>query len=207
MVPLATLWTSRAQHLGITRHHYSTQKGRELTLNEIFAHGAGFWQRTSDFESHGIQLLENTPEEIRDIVVEMVERIQPVRIERYELIPDSGGPGKHRGGLGLRRDLRILEGHARLTVLADRMRYGPYGLNGGEQGSFTEIIINPDSPDERKLPGKVTGVELKGGDIISIRTSGGGGWGNTREREREAVQQDIELGKISHQAAEEIYGF
>lgn len=76
VVPLATLWTSRAQHLGITRHHYSTQKGRELTLNEIFAHGAGFWQRTSDFESHGIQLLENTPEEIRDIVVEMVERIQ-----------------------------------------------------------------------------------------------------------------------------------
>ena len=139
--------------------------------------------------------------------VEMVERIQPVRIEKYELIPDSGGPGKHRGGLGLRRDLRILEGQARLTLLADRMKYGPYGLNGGEKGSFTEVIINPDTPDERKLPGKVTGVALERGDIISVRTSGGGGWGNPRERDRGAVLQDIKLGKISRQAAEDVYAF
>ena len=138
--------------------------------------------------------------------VEMVERLHPVRVERYELIPDSGGPGKHRGGLGLRRDLRLLSDRARLTLLADRMKFGPYGLQGGTQGSYTEVIINPDTPQARKLPSKVTGIVLERGDVVSFRTSGGGGWGNPLERDRAAVRHDVALGKISVRAAADIYG-
>lgn len=137
--------------------------------------------------------------------VEMVERLHPLRVERYELIPDSGGAGTHRGGLGLHRDVRILDGRARLTLLADRMKFGPYGLQGGEPGSFTEVIVNPDTPRERRLPSKVTGIELECGDVVSFRTSGGG-WGSPRERDRDAVRADLALGKISSNAATTIYG-
>jgi N-methylhydantoinase B len=80
-------------------------------------------------------------------------------------------------------------------------------LHGGEQGSLTEIILNPDTPKERKLPSKVTGIALKSGDIVSFRTSGGGGWGNPRDRDRKAVQRDLLLGKISRRIAKEVYGF
>lgn len=74
-VPLGYLYTFRSQFIGITKHHISVQKDRELTLREIFSNGVGFALRTSDYESKGIQLIENTPEEIRDVVVEMAERL------------------------------------------------------------------------------------------------------------------------------------
>jgi len=75
MVPLGYLFTFRAQFLGITKHHVLEAQHQELTLAEIFAHGVGFCTSTSDYESKGVQLIENTCEEIRDVVVEMVERL------------------------------------------------------------------------------------------------------------------------------------
>lgn len=75
IVPIGYLWTAGTQLTSITRHHYSVQKGRELTLKEIFKHGAGAYGSTADYESSGIRLIENTPEEIRDLVVENVERL------------------------------------------------------------------------------------------------------------------------------------
>lgn len=75
MVPLGYLFTFKAQSLGITKHHFLEAQNRELTLAEIFTHGVGFCMRSSDYESKGIILIENTPEEIRDVVIEMVERL------------------------------------------------------------------------------------------------------------------------------------
>lgn len=74
-VPLGYFPTCRSQVLGITKHHFSEAKNRELTLAEIFTHGVGLWMSTSDYESQGVKLIENTPEEIRDVVVEMAERL------------------------------------------------------------------------------------------------------------------------------------
>jgi len=79
MVPLGYLWTFRSQIIGITKHHISLQKDKELTLKEIFTQGVGFSLRTSDYEINGIRLIENTPEEIRDVAVEMVERLNGTR--------------------------------------------------------------------------------------------------------------------------------
>jgi len=76
MVPLGYLRISLAKSIGITKHHFAVQKNRELTLSETFTHGVGFSLRTSDYESKGIQLIENTPEEIRDVVVEMADRLR-----------------------------------------------------------------------------------------------------------------------------------
>ncbi len=76
MAPLGYLQTYRTQYIGITKHHFSADSDRELTLREIFTNGAGFCLRTSDFESNGVKLIENTPEEIRDVVVEMADRLE-----------------------------------------------------------------------------------------------------------------------------------
>ncbi len=75
MVPLGYLFTFRQHFLGITKHHFSMHKGRELTLEEIFSHGVGFSVLTSDYETKGVRLLENSPEEIRDVAIEMAERL------------------------------------------------------------------------------------------------------------------------------------
>mgnify|MGYP001335959521 FL=1 len=196
-IPAAYYGMSTTYHLS----GFSSDNTMTWALFEIEVGGWGGSARRDRLEacSAHVHNPANTP-------VEMVERLHPVRIERYELIPDSGGAGKHRGGLGLRRDLRILENGTRLTLLADRMKFGPYGLQGGGQGSFTQVIVNPDTPEERRLASKITGVALKRGDVISFRTSGGGGWGNPRDRDRKAVYRDLELGKVSRHAAADIYG-
>lgn len=78
MVPLGWLFTFRKQFLAITKHHFLTQKNRELTLQEIFTHGVGFCMDSSDYLSKGVDLIENTPEEIRDVVIEMSERLEGI---------------------------------------------------------------------------------------------------------------------------------
>ncbi|MFH1634425.1 MAG: TIGR04372 family glycosyltransferase, partial [Chloroflexota bacterium] len=75
MVPLGYLFTFRTRFLGITKHHWAAVENRELAFSEIFNHGVGFCLNTSDYASKGIKLIENTPEEIRDVVIEMAERL------------------------------------------------------------------------------------------------------------------------------------
>jgi len=75
MVSLGYLYTPRSQHLAITKHHYSVAEKREMAMSEIFNHDVGFSLRTSDYASKGVELIENTPEEIRDVVIEMIERL------------------------------------------------------------------------------------------------------------------------------------
>jgi N-methylhydantoinase B len=170
-------------------------------LFEIAVGGWGGQSWRDGFESCSAQIHNpaNTP-------IEMIERLHPLRIERYALRQDSGGPGKYRGGMGLERDTRLLAGRGVATVLADRMRKGPYGLQGGGEGARTELIVNPGTPDERRLRSKVTGVPLQAGDLFRVRTTGGGGWGDPRARDRAAVRHDLALGKITAEAARDVYG-
>ena len=146
-------------------------------------------------QTHG-QNTENAP-------VEETEISYPVRILRYELVEDSDGPGKQRGGLGLRRDYTFPEGAVSFTILADREREGPWGLFGGEAGRRASYVLNP-GPDEVELGSKVT-VELKPGDVVSYRTCGGGGYGPPGERDPELVLADARSGKISLQRARDHY--
>jgi N-methylhydantoinase B len=106
--------------------------------------------------------------------VEALEHAYPFRIERYQLRRGSGGRGRHAGGEGLRRDLRFL-GEAEVTVLAERRVQGPEGAQGGEAGRRGETVLIREG-QEKSLPGKVTFRALPG-DILSLRTPGGGGWG------------------------------
>ncbi len=145
-------------------------------------------------QSHG-QNTENAP-------IEETESNYPVRITRYELLPDSEGAGKFRGGLGLRRDYQFPQ-EVTFTVLADRDRAGPHGLFGGETGSKSVYAII-DNGIETELSSKTT-VDLLPGQVISYRTSGGGGYGSPAERDPFQVADDVSNGKISIERARTVY--
>ncbi|MDQ4082913.1 MAG: hydantoinase B/oxoprolinase family protein [Actinomycetota bacterium] len=102
--------------------------------------------------------------------VEAFEIEYPMRVERYELLYDSGGAGEHPGGDGIVRSVRVLE-PASLSLLTDRRRHPPQGANGGEPGAVGENLLNGE-----ELPPKV-GCELEEGDVVTIKTPGGGGYG------------------------------
>ncbi|MBV7339919.1 hydantoinase B/oxoprolinase family protein [Chloroflexi bacterium TSY] len=165
---------------------------------ETLAGGYG-GRATSDgpdaVQTHG-QNTENAP-------IEETEINYPVRILRYELIDDSGGPGKQRGGLGLRRDYLFPDREISFTVLADRNHEGPWGLFGGLPGRRASYILNPDT-EATELGSKVT-IELKPGDVVSYRTCGGGGHGAPEERDPAFVLRDVREEKVSLEQARQVY--
>ena len=126
----------------------------------------------------------------------------PVRILRYELVENSEGAGGYRGGLGLRRDY-LFDHEVSFTILADRDRWGPAGLFGGEDGEVARYVLNPDA-EATKLGSKVT-VHLKPGDVVSYRTCGGGGYNSPATRHPQSVLRDVRDGKVSLERAREIY--
>ncbi len=148
-------------------------------------------------QGHG-QNTENAP-------VEEVETNYPVRITRLSLIEDSDGPGKHRGGLGLRRDYHFPHDPATFTILSDRDLEGPWGLFGGLPGRKAYYILNPDGPSPKQLTSKCV-VQLQPGDTVSFQTPGGGGYGDPRQRDPQLVLRDVRDGKVSAQRAQEVYG-
>jgi N-methylhydantoinase B len=109
---------------------------------------------------------------------EALEHAYPIRVTEYSIRNHSGGAGKHCGGNGIVREVELLS-DAQVTLLADRRRRGPYGLNGGADGARgkTELVHADGAREE--LPGKCS-VQLKKGDRIRIQTSGGGGWGKSK---------------------------
>ena len=126
-----------------------------------------------------------------------------MRILRYELVENSEGAGRHRGGLGVRRDYRFDDHEVTFTILADRDRWGPWGLFGGQDGRKAHYILNPE--DEARELGSKTTVDLKPTDVVSYRTCGGGGYGPPEERDPALVLRDVRDGKISPERAREVY--
>ena len=140
-----------------------------------------------------------------NIPVEAQEAVQPIVVEHFGLIPDSGGPGRFRGGCGVRRDMRILGEKVKFTNLSERQKFAPFGLFGGKPGALGETVINPGEPSERKVEGKAS-LDLEYGDVVSFRLCGGGGYGDPTTRNPEAVARDVRLGLVSPEAAREHYG-
>ncbi|MDB5408178.1 MAG: 5-oxoprolinase [Rhodospirillales bacterium] len=136
--------------------------------------------------------------------IEIVEREFPVRIRDFSIRPDAAGPGKHRGGLGYRREFELLEDAEFISRLAQR-DFGARGINGGGAPALSRTIVNGGTPDERALPGLVQ-MSLPAGTRIAIEQSGGGGWGDPRERSVDAVLADVEDGYVTPERARADYG-
>src|ERR1700729_666125 len=107
--------------------------------------------------------------------IEAIEREYPLRITRYEIALGTGGAGRHRGGNGLIRSIELVEGSAHATLLADRQTLHPPGANGGEDGACGSHRLMRDG-NETPLPAKVS-LPLEPGDVLTIQTPGGGGYG------------------------------
>lgn len=137
--------------------------------------------------------------------IEFVEREHGVQIERYQLLPDSGGPGYYRGGCGVIRDVRLLA-PALLRTRMDNVRFPCWGVNGGQAGRGGRILLNPDRPPQRELPPIGEDLQLQAGDLIRIETVGGGGWGDPLTRPVEWVLRDLAHGQVSQAQSRRDYG-
>ena len=138
----------------------------------------------------------SSPYNAANIPVEAVEASTPVIVERFEFIPDTGGRGRHRGGLGVRRDVRILGESIRFTNLSERHRFRPFGVMGGEPGQLGRTVVNPGTPGEREIGGKAS-VDLEYGDVVSFQLAGAGGYGDPAERDPRLVTEDLRLGLVT----------
>jgi N-methylhydantoinase B len=138
--------------------------------------------------------------------VEPLEARLPLVIESQRLLPDSGGAGRWRGGLGVETHIRVLE-DAELAVRSERVVRPPVGRQGGADGRAGEqYAIQPDG-SRRKIPAKTANQALSAGETFVLTTSGGGGLGDPRQRDRAAVARDVAEGHVSSEAATEIYGY
>ncbi|SHG72991.1 hydantoinase B/oxoprolinase family protein [Halobaculum gomorrense] len=166
--------------------------------------GGGFGGRAGGDGMDGVHVhMSNT----LNTPAEVLETAYPLRIERYELRTDSAGAGAHRGGLGLRRDIRVRDHTARFSLLAERHESHPYGLAGGGEGANGAAYLVDSAGDElERLPAKHT-RDLPAGSVVSVRTPGGGGYGDPAERDADAIRRDLRLGKLTSEAARERYGY
>ena len=141
-----------------------------------------------------------------NIPIETIEIDFPLRIEHYGLVADSGGPGKHRGGLAIIREYRALEDNILLSVRSDKRTHPPHGLAGGSPGAPSWNIVNP-GRDQRILPVLFAQPDnLDEGDVFRHVKAGGGGFGNPLERDAAAVLADVLAEKVTPDHAAEAYG-
>jgi N-methylhydantoinase B len=153
----------------------------------------------------GLQGNANIFSNISSHSVELTEAEQPLQILAYEFCADRAGAGKFRGGAAMYRDYKFLEDEAILQVRADRNVFRPYGLYGGAPGERSRNYLNPGTPDERVLPGKVT-MTIRAGDVFRHELPGGGGWGDPLARDPAAVLSDVRNQYISADRARPEYG-
>jgi N-methylhydantoinase B len=135
--------------------------------------------------------------------VEILESLYPVMFTQWALRPDSGGPGRHRGGLGAVYEIEVLaDGGAEVFLLGERGKYPPFGVNGGGAAARNRFIYETDSGEMTPpLVSKVTDVRIGRGRKVRLETPGGGGFGDPSTREPERVVRDVRLGYVSREAA------
>lgn len=173
--------------------------GKYKVYLEVYGGGFGASPRLDgcDAVDSPLSNCTNTPVEATDM------DFDHFRIVGYGLIPDSAGGGRHRGGLGFYRSFEILKDDVNFAMYADRFRVAPYGLFGGVDGKpgSGEILRNGKKIPLKSKDGRV----LQRGDVVTIYTAGGGGYGPVAERKREDIDYDLRHGYVSEEAARKIY--
>lgn len=160
--------------------------------------GGGFGARATKDGLDGVQAhITNTS----NLPIEGLESEYPLVVERYELVPDSGGPGTWRGGMALRRQIRTVDHECFVSVRGTRLTTSPWGLFGGREGGRYHVETVP--PDPAHAGGR---GNLAPGRSIAITTPGAGGYGDPLKRDPELVKRDLAEERISRSVARDVHG-
>ncbi|MDW4499383.1 hydantoinase B/oxoprolinase family protein [Sulfitobacter sp. D35] len=183
-----------ASYYGTTFNHAVNIRHADGRRQVYFDAELGGWGAHPDRDgpnalAAGFHNGQNTP-------VEMIEALFPLRFQRYGLVPDSGGAGRRRGGLGLVRSWEFLAAHGLLNTSFDAFASRPYGLEGGAPGRGGALRVTRDGVTT-ELAAKTIGHVLKAGDVVEMETPGGGGHGDPAMRDSEALAEDYADGYIT----------
>lgn len=152
----------------------------------------------------GMDAVQINTNNIPNLPTEVIESEYPLRVERHELVADSGGAGAFRGGSATRKDFRMLA-DVSFIAHADRHRFAPWPLLGGKPGSTGLHARNPGTPDESRLPSKGGPFTFRRGELLRCQTAGAGGYGNPAERSVALLAADLADGKVTEGAARRDY--
>jgi N-methylhydantoinase B len=173
--------------------------GQPYLMREVLGGGSG-----GRYYADGEDTVHVVPDS-RNIPVEFAESRWPFVVERLGLAVDSGGPGRYRGGLGYDKHIRMLR-DAQFMSIADRSVLACWGVRGGRAGRPFSIVIDPGGPHERAVDALADAEPVRAGEVIRIRTTGGGGWGDPLDRPYDEVVRDVAAGKVSVAGARSDYG-
>jgi N-methylhydantoinase B len=179
----------------------SNKTGKSYVQYEIFGGGSG-----GRSGKDGVSGTNVNQSNARIAPVEIIESEFSTRLRRFELIPDSGGNGRFRGGLGFVREYELLDHEARFSLRSTKHAIAPKGIEGGYPGRTGKCTINQGTDKERVLPARYSDLTLRPGDVIRLETPGGGGLGNPLERDPLRVLNDVRNGYVSVEKALENYG-
>jgi N-methylhydantoinase B len=176
-------------------------RGRAYVHYEIFSGGTGARSGKDGVSATAFHL-----SNCKTAPVEIIESEFPVRVERFEVLRDSGGAGRWRGGLGFARDYQILTDDVRFSMRTDKHVVEPWASDQAKPGGKGACLINPATAEERRLPSRFGDQRLNAGDILRLERPGGGGLGNPLERPPQEVLEDVRQGYVSVARARVDYG-
>lgn len=153
----------------------------------------------------GIDVADHELSNVYHVPIEVTEKEFPVRYRRLQLWTDSGGPGRCRGGLGFSAEVEWLSGKAVLSVRGERHKLQPWGVQGGEGAPVCRTQIVDSDGSTHKVPAKIV-QPIREGQTLQYWSTGGGGYGPPTERDAENVREDVLDGRVSVEAAEQVYG-
>jgi N-methylhydantoinase B len=179
----------------------SAESDRAFVHYEIFSGGTGARSGKDGVSATAFHL-----SNCKTAPIEIIESEFPTRVERFEMIADSGGAGEWRGGLGFARDYRILADDVRFSMRTDKHTIEPFGTDQGMTGGKGACIVNPSSPSEKRMPSRFGDHRLGGGDRVRVERPGGGGLGNPLQRPVDKVLDDVRQGYVSPARARDDYG-
>ena len=142
---------------------------------------------------------------LANVPAELLEAENPVLVEAYAFLPDSGGAGKYRGSLGIVRQYRILADEATVNLRSDRHMHACWGIFGGQPGAMARSIVDPGTPQEEHTPSKWVRT-MRRGQVFRGEMAGSGGYGDPWTRDPAAVLQDVRQEKVTIEHAREAYG-
>jgi N-methylhydantoinase B len=178
----------------------SNKTGKSYVQYEIFGGGSG-----ARSIKDGVSGTNVNQSNAKIAPIEIIESEFSTRLRRFELIPDSGGAGTYRGGLGFLREYELLDHDARFSLRSTKHTIAPKGIDGGSDGKTGRCTLNPGTEKARVVPSRYSDHTLRPGDVVRLETPGGGGLGNPVERDPAKVLSDVRNGYVTEEKARDVY--